>query len=1108
MAPATRIDQPSSGGDGVFFACAYSAERVRALRGVIRAAVEARGFSLEAPALQPGGGGLWRLISSQIEASSIGFYDYRDPNMNVAVEFGYALGRGKPAVIVSDDETFRALPRPLTAVLAVMCPDDDVLVDRMNEFLERPWPPGHYDWRDLRPTTARFEPARTESRIVVFGDDEDLMEKLVGADLAGYVVARISPEDARSPEGIFDLIRDADAALFITRGKAPAGDAVAKVGASHLVAGVCLARGVPIRVLHRADARVASDLVGEANEVTPDDVVAVATEFVRGLTMGTPVLSLRPRLEGAVLRRSLLDSLSPHRTLFLWAEPGYGKSVLLSQLVPQSAVWVTCSGRVSSGQILATVARELTRNLPGAGSTALHHAQRPDSDEVEWRDALLDDLNRAEGSPEIELVIDDAHHLSSKALRAISSLSQSPRVRLLIAGRRAPAFGEALAAAPHVLRAEDLAFSLEEAERLFAGADLEPHSLNELLARTEGWPYALALAREVVRLQGASGLATLSGGRREIAAVFEESILGAMTQAERSVVEAVALAWTLKLEEVEWVVGRSDATMTLADLADRPMFIVEYGDPVPAYRLHSLYREFVLKKLESSRGSEWLRQRRRELAQQFRQKQNYLGTLRVAEEGEAWDIATDAVKDMLPLADRFVARFLRERLDAFPASAWERDPVLLRFAIRHDFDWGRLQHAERLTSVLREINPHDPFVQYFEVWARLQRGGLTGDDLLLLDEIAEQMAAVDADASGAIRIARHELESRLQSRPTPEELASIADLLAAMGSDETYSRPLRGEACLQAGMTYSRAFFGAYVANMTRLRTRMDVLGNVGVEERTALAADTLKWQSRASALIAQAGSLLPIDEDPVARARYLQTVGVAQGNATLAMDRLGESDSDPALFETPIRLIAEAIELWRGLRIERAEVLALTEKAQPLFFASRIDEADSLITEAERRARDGGWPEIVARCAAVRTLRDIVLSWNDIPPIAALNDESIDNFARSVMENFDVPATEEHFANVRAEIVRLASVDREKYSHCRHIDLLEHRRGNSPHELLGREISACTIVCRLLGVEHPGGTGDVAEAIAAFKGRYCLGCPHREPLPATEQRADGGTRA
>lgn len=1095
---AARENHASNGDDRVFFACAYSPERVAALRGTIREAVESRGFRLEAPALEPGGGGLWRLISSQIDASAIGFYDYREPNMNVAAELGYALGRGKPAVVITREDTFSALPRPLTALLAVMCPDDQALINTVSEFLDRPWPRGHYDWRDLRPSTPAFEPrsSRMGHRIVVFGDDRVLVEKLEGAHLAGYSVIRVTPKDAPSPDAVVDLVRDVDTALFATTGKLPQADNVGAAGAAHLAAGIGLARGVPLLVLHRNGVPVASDLKGEAAEVTPDDAAEVAEQFLTDLRAPPPTLSLRPTADGDLLRRSLLDRLSPHRTLFLWAEPGYGKTILLSQLATPAAVWVTCTERASSRQVLATVARELTRALPGAGSTAFHLAQRPDLDEVEWRDALLVDLSQADPAAHCELVIDDAHHLSEGALKAVASISASPRVRLFVAGRRAPTLGEALAADPQVLRANDLSFSSQEAERLFDGVDIEAGLLTALYARTEGWPYALALARDVARLQGPSVLTALSGDRREIAAVFQESIFGSLSAAEREVIEAVALASTLQLDEVEWVVGRADSARILASLAERPMFVVERGGELPTYRLHSLYRDFVLRRLATSRGPAWLRTARRELARQFRQKNNFLGALRIAEEGEAWDVAIAAVKDMLPVADRLVEWFLRERLATFPTSEWEGDSELLRFAIRHDFDWGRLNDAERLTSLLRRVSPNDAFVEYFDVWAQLRRGRLGRDDLPLLDHISEVVNEVDRDASGGLRIARLELASRLHDRPSPEYLIPHAEALASIGADTTYSRPVRGDAFLQAGMIYSRAFFGAYVSNMTRLRTRRDVLGEVGVAERVALAREPLRLQSLASDFIARAGALLPIDDDPLARARFLQTVGVAQGNAALALDRLGEGNTDPGLFQTPIRLVTEAIDIYRGLRIEPEELLALTEKAQLLYASSCIAEADSVLAEVERRANTAGWPEIVARSAAVRVVRDTVVAWNRIPPIAHLDDDAIDNRARSVMEQFDVPSTDEYFANVRAEINRLVMVEREKYSHCRHIELVEHRHGATPVERLGREICPCTVACRLLGLHHLGGTDDLAEPIAVFKGRYCLGCALREPLP------------
>ncbi|MBO9554230.1 LuxR C-terminal-related transcriptional regulator [Cellulomonas sp.] len=192
----------------------------------------------------------------------------------------------------------------------------------------------------------------------------------------------------------------------------------------------------------------------------------------------------RPALV-VVRRDALLDlvTTSPARVVAVVAPPGYGKTTLLTQ-------W---ADRLGDDVVVLTC--------------------RPGTDAGVLDGALADLL----AGPPRTLLVDDVQALSDAAsLDALTRLVDRlpPRWRLALASRstlpvataRLRVHGELLEIGP-----DDLVLDVDEAAELLAGTGVELglEELGDLLARTEGWPVALALAamavQESSRRPGASG---------------------------------------------------------------------------------------------------------------------------------------------------------------------------------------------------------------------------------------------------------------------------------------------------------------------------------------------------------------------------------------------------------------------------------------------------------------------------------------------------------------------------------------------------------------------------------------------------------------------------
>jgi LuxR family maltose regulon positive regulatory protein len=319
-----------------------------------------------------------------------------------------------------------------------------------------------------------------------------------------------------------------------------------------------------------------------------------------GLLVATPS-------EELVQRHRLIDRLREdrERTILLCAPSGYGKSVLLGQLVDgdRRPAHTVLLGRrhddpVALVHAIAT-AVATSEPLPADVLDALH-APQPDLENVVIP-RLLAGL-RARERPFL-LILDELERIEapdSLAVLGALFVGMPPGSQLAAAGRVEPKLPIGSMRAKRQLtelRREDLTMTKSECAALLAGVGVElPLSqLDAVVRRTEGWPAALYLTALAIS-ESTDQTATIerfAGDDRILVDYLEEEFLAPASGHELTFLRQAATLDRLNGELCDHVLERDGSTATLRDLARSNMLLIPLDRAGAWYRFHPLLREML-----------------------------------------------------------------------------------------------------------------------------------------------------------------------------------------------------------------------------------------------------------------------------------------------------------------------------------------------------------------------------------------------------------------------------------------------------------------------------------------------------------------------------------
>jgi LuxR family maltose regulon positive regulatory protein len=429
------------------------------------------------------------------------------------------------------------------------------------------------------------------------------------------------------------------------------------------------------------------------------------------------------------VRTRLLDELAQQggsgpKLLSIVAPIGYGKTVLMSELYAQRqqsgerCYWLGLDDRDAS---VARLLRSLSAVLAGH-EVAVHPTQalmRGDESIESGIDELIDMIAAPAGPATI--FIDNLNSCTDGGLGELldALLFRTPTsVRLVWSSTTDLALNLGRAKLEGLVRQiglSELSFTTGETRELL-GDDLERQirlsGVETILRQTEGWPAAVRMAQIVLAdaTQPLAALEAFSGSDEDIAALLNRQVLRGFAPELREFLLCLAQLRIFSVELCRHATGDGNAQRHIDHLLHRNVFIIPLDRNRKWYRLHGLFREYLLSEADGSLDPERKRDVLKRAADWCARNSEWRDAIDYAlASGEA-----AAASQML---DRTATIFLRDRGDSQQYIDWaarlEAEGVQIGWEAHFWYVWalvfcrryelGRIQY-EKLAERLRRFS--------------------------------------------------------------------------------------------------------------------------------------------------------------------------------------------------------------------------------------------------------------------------------------------------------------------------------------------------------------------------------------------------------------------
>lgn len=432
-----------------------------------------------------------------------------------------------------------------------------------------------------------------------------------------------------------------------------------------------------------------------------------------------PEILARPRLT-----RILQANVNAPVTL-VTADAGCGKTTLVAEFLrqqPRQTVWYQLDHTDADPFVfLGYICHGIKRFAPDFGETLLPYLSEATDDLLTHPeravDLLLNEILESIEQPFI-LILDDYHHIGRETIvhRLVDRLLQysSDMLHLIITTRDLPPLAimrRRSQATATVISREDLLFTDEEVRELFRttlNIELKSEEIAEYRERTHGWITALQLVRQVAEQEIRSQNEAinqpnlremLKQSEKDIFDYFAEEVFAREEEETQNLLLHLSLLDSLPLEVCSSLFPKMRCAAELPELVKKNIFLTVAGESHSGeeYRLHPLFREFLLRRFRTEIGRADLATERVRIAEFFLFKQLWEKALpylleaeeferaaqTIAEHGEKW-LASGAITTLGIFSEKIPNEFL----DKFPRS------------LLHTAEVARLQGETEMSSRL------------------------------------------------------------------------------------------------------------------------------------------------------------------------------------------------------------------------------------------------------------------------------------------------------------------------------------------------------------------------------------------------------------------------
>lgn len=382
----------------------------------------------------------------------------------------------------------------------------------------------------------------------------------------------------------------------------------------------------------------------------------------RGPGRSDPPTFMFEPLRTRALRR-LADPASPaSKVLTLVAPPGYGKTVLMSQLQDglraqgQRCLWFSLDDRDSTVEklmdALDALLDERTEQLHP--TQALFRGEEPLAERVDALVERLHDLGQG-----LTLFIDNLHFCTDPALQQLLDglvLNTPPALRLVLSSVQEMPFDLSTAQLRGLVTQigpADLSFSTSEVGALL-GTSITEHighrGIEEVARRTEGWPAAVRMA-QIILSQAADPVAALeglSGTEAALSRLLQRQVFSAFPEPVREFLLGVAPLRSFSSELCREVLDRNDAAVHLSYLLERQAFLVPVDRQGQWYRLHGLFRDYLLREAQRTLGQQQVQAVLNRAARWCMRQERWADAVAYALDAQAPDTAANILEQIAP----------------------------------------------------------------------------------------------------------------------------------------------------------------------------------------------------------------------------------------------------------------------------------------------------------------------------------------------------------------------------------------------------------------------------------------------------------------------------
>jgi LuxR family transcriptional regulator, maltose regulon positive regulatory protein len=319
-----------------------------------------------------------------------------------------------------------------------------------------------------------------------------------------------------------------------------------------------------------------------------------------------------PARPGIVVRTGLVDRLLASAgvpVVCVVAPAGYGKTTLLAQWAQHTAHrvgWVSLDQRDNDPAVLLTYLAVALDRVEPIDPKVVRGLAAPGASIVGAVGRLAAAM--AAMTQPVALVLDHVELLGNQqSLDLVAELAAQlpPGTQLLLASRARPPLPVALLRAQGrvvELGAEQLAMDDQEARALLegAGVGLDDAEVEELVARTEGWPVGLYLAALAHKAGGPRrhAWAGFTGDDRFMADYLRSELLGHLSPERVAFLTRTAVLERLSGPLCDAVLDTTGSSAVLAWLEEANLLLVPLDRQRRWYRYHHLFGELLVAELD------------------------------------------------------------------------------------------------------------------------------------------------------------------------------------------------------------------------------------------------------------------------------------------------------------------------------------------------------------------------------------------------------------------------------------------------------------------------------------------------------------------------------